>query len=39
MPNEAHYQAYDDKSLWEKLQNEYSDGYDEYDSDEDDDEE
>ena len=23
MPNESHYQAYDDKSLWTKLQNEY----------------
>ena len=36
MPNEAHYQAYDDKKLWEKLQWEY-DGSDELE-DEDDDE-
>jgi hypothetical protein len=37
MPNEPQYQAYDDKSLWQKLQNAYSD--DEYaDLDEDDDE-
>ena len=39
MPNEEHYKAYDDKNLWAKLQNEYSDDYDEYDSDDDDDEE
>lgn len=25
MPNEYHYQAYDDKSLWEKLQREFDD--------------
>ena len=24
MPNEQHYQAYDDKSLWDKLQNDYN---------------
>jgi len=36
MPNEPQYQAYDDKSLWEKLQNSYSEWEDE---DEDDDEE
>ena len=30
MPNEEHYKAYDDKSLWAKLQNDY-DGYGEED--------
>lgn len=35
MPNEQHYQAYDDKKLWEKLQWEYN-GYDELEDDEDD---
>ncbi len=38
MPNESHYQAYDDKALWEKLQreydqDEYSDDLDENDED------
>jgi hypothetical protein len=35
MPNEPQYQAYDDKSLWEKLQNSYEE-YEEDDDDEDD---
>jgi hypothetical protein len=36
MPNEAHYQAYDDNALWTKLQQEYddSDGEDDADYDE-----
>ena len=34
MPNEAHYQAYDDKSLWEKLQREFNDDeYGDFDND------
>ena len=37
MPNETQYQAYDDKSLWEKLQQKYY--TDEYPDDEDDDDE
>ena len=36
MPNEQHYQAYDDKSLWAKLQADY-DGYDEFEDEEDND--
>jgi hypothetical protein len=36
MPNESHYQAYDDKSLWESLQREYD--VDEYAIDDEDDE-
>lgn len=36
MPNESHYQAYDDKSLWAKLQNDYDSWENEPDEDEDD---
>ena len=37
MPNEHHYQAYDDKSLWEALQRAFeTDGYGDDDDDEDD---
>ena len=37
MPNEAQYKAYDDKKLWEQIQNEYNDG--DYNEDDDEDEE
>ena len=37
MPNESHYQAYDDKSLWDKLQRAFSEEeYGDIDDDEDD---
>jgi hypothetical protein len=33
MPNEPQYQAYDDKSLWDKLQSSYNEWEDEDDDD------